>query len=1204
MRLVPTLALLAVSTLVAAADSVHLVPLAPGVLTKPIATAGDAYNNGAGGTKNLVGLLDGMGAYDNGDGTMTVLVSHEAGKTRGVARAHGGIGAFISRLTITKSDLTVQKLEDLITSVKVFDATAGTWSTGTAVAFDRFCSSDLAVESATYNSTNGKGVPTSVGRLFFAGEETTDGRAFLHLSKTGGSLDGQSIQLPHLGRMAFENILLNPKSQDTTVALLMDDTSPGYLGLYVGTKAVLPGSPTIQDVATAAGLTGGMYYHIKANGLATEDRTTGIGTAKGITANFVCTALGTDGNAATTAFDTYAELTADAATKGTIFLRPEDGAWDPQNPTDFYFVTTDRIDDTKNGLNGTTTAGNVPASGTAPAPQVGRSRLWRLRFSDITNPATGGTITCLINGDENPGPQMMDNLTIDKNGRLLIQEDPGNVDFAAKIWTYQIATGSLTPVASFDPALNGALGAFSPALNAGKVSPAAPFSKDEESSGIIDAADLLGPGWFLLAAQQHRTTDSVTSSTEIIEGGSLVALYAPVPAPSVTNYTLTSGLMASVGTTAAKGVLVRESGWGSAMTFVPGTTDQVYLMSDRGPNVDGAVSGTKNFPVKAFQPRIGKFKMNSDGSMTLLATIGMKTAAGVAYSGLPLPTGSTGFTGETAFEINADGSVGTTAISDINGIDPEGLVALPDGTFWISDEYGPFLIRLAANGTEMERITTASTAPRKLPAVLASRIPNRGMEGLTLSPDGTRLIGVMQNALMNGQTESQAKKSPILRIVDITLADFSTKEYIVLLDESSTTSSPNTKNRVSEIVAVSATQFLIIERADAYPGAKNIYKIDISAATDVHDPTDATTGKLYPSLSIEALTKNLTTSAAKTAINTAGITEATKTLVVDLDQYLGGAYPHDKVEGLALRGSTLWVANDDDFGVTDNGAGGLKQKTVTGTAGASHGGVGLADFNQVVAIDLSKLATTVSVTNRSPVLTLAGLSTNYTTTVAKGTAVNVAVAGLDDETAATGLTASVAVTSGTSATAVLTGSPGSWTLGVTTLAAGTTVFTVSLSDGTTTVTKTATITVTNAAPTLTLDGAAADATKALTIGTGGTVAVVASDTETAAASLVVTVAQTSGSTIATAGLTGSAGTWSLVLTPLVVGTATFTVSVFDGANTTTRTVTANVTAPTAPTSGGSSSNNDDDDDKNGCGLGGGIAGLIATLGLALSRRRR
>jgi len=86
MRLVPTLVLLAASTLAAAADSSHLVPLAPGVVVKPIATAGDAYSDGAAGTKTMAGIIDGLGAYDNGDGTFTVLMNHELPAAAGAVR--------------------------------------------------------------------------------------------------------------------------------------------------------------------------------------------------------------------------------------------------------------------------------------------------------------------------------------------------------------------------------------------------------------------------------------------------------------------------------------------------------------------------------------------------------------------------------------------------------------------------------------------------------------------------------------------------------------------------------------------------------------------------------------------------------------------------------------------------------------------------------------------------------------------------------------------------------------------------------------------------------------------------------------------------------------------------------------------------------------------------------------------------------------
>ena len=40
----------------------------------------------------MVGLPDGLGAFDNGDGTFTLLANHEAGSTNGIPRAHGAAG--------------------------------------------------------------------------------------------------------------------------------------------------------------------------------------------------------------------------------------------------------------------------------------------------------------------------------------------------------------------------------------------------------------------------------------------------------------------------------------------------------------------------------------------------------------------------------------------------------------------------------------------------------------------------------------------------------------------------------------------------------------------------------------------------------------------------------------------------------------------------------------------------------------------------------------------------------------------------------------------------------------------------------------------------------------------------------------------------------------------------------------------------------
>ncbi len=39
-----------------------------------------------------------------------------------------------------------------------------------------------------------------------------------------------------------------------------------------------------------------------------------------------------------------------SGTASTTFSRPEDGAWNPLNPNEFYFVTTDQLDQVSDGI--------------------------------------------------------------------------------------------------------------------------------------------------------------------------------------------------------------------------------------------------------------------------------------------------------------------------------------------------------------------------------------------------------------------------------------------------------------------------------------------------------------------------------------------------------------------------------------------------------------------------------------------------------------------------------------------------------------------------------------------------------------------------------------------------------------------------------------------------------------------------------------
>ncbi|WP_069659900.1 esterase-like activity of phytase family protein [Arcticibacter eurypsychrophilus] len=366
--------------------------------------------------------------------------------------------------------------------------------------------------------------------------------------------------------------------------------------------------------------------------------------------------------------------------------------------------------------------------------------------------------------------------------------------------------------------------------------------------------------------------------------------------------------------TTTAGIKVYNGGFGSGVAVDPNEPDVFYMLTDRGSNVAGQIANSIIIGKPDFDPQIGKFRLK-DGKLFLESVIDLKNEAGAKLNGIPNPVGM-GASGETAYNLN-----GVVIAPSANGIDSEGLVRLADGSFWISDEYGPHIAHFDANGKMIERINPfgTGTGGRKIPAVFANRRANRGMEGLAITPDGKTLVGIMQSPMYN-PSKTAIANSTVLRILTFDIATGATKQYAYLMDNITLTG-------VSDIVAVNATTFLTIERDGLFGGAasnpaifKKVFKIDLSGATDISDAANGTAGKLYGGKTVEELNN-------QAGLQGAGIVPVTKTLVLDLLKDLPSVYPHDKAEGLALLpGNILVISNDDDFGVVDNGASGFAQK--------------------------------------------------------------------------------------------------------------------------------------------------------------------------------------------------------------------------------------------------------------------------------------
>jgi hypothetical protein len=376
-------------------------------------------------------------------------------------------------------------------------------------------------------------------------------------------------------------------------------------------------------------------------------------------------------------------------------------------------------------------------------------------------------------------------------------------------------------------------------------------------------------------------------------------------------------------------VQLNAGSFGSSVTMVPGHSDEIYGLEDRGPNVTAA-NGDVVEPIAGFDPAIGQFKLDSGGRATLIREIPLTDHSGHPYSGR---VNTDNPTGEKTEDLG-----GHVLAADPNGYDPEGIVAQPDGTFWVSDEYGPFITHFDASGRALQRL---SPKDGTLPEELLNRVLNRGMEGLTVTPDGKTLVGLMQSGLQQADLGGQdATKIAPTRIITYDLQTHAVHEYLYLLHDPKTNDTAN-----SEITALSNTAFLVDERDPDFPeadGYKRLWKIDLSGATDVGPSAsvpgatyDAAKGLLVRGRTIEALSLSAqaepqTTADALRTYQGLGIKPVTASQFLDLDGLLASLDPnpvdgfsrffsHDKVEGVAVLdgGKTLIISNDSDFGITD-----------------------------------------------------------------------------------------------------------------------------------------------------------------------------------------------------------------------------------------------------------------------------------------------
>lgn len=371
--------------------------------------------------------------------------------------------------------------------------------------------------------------------------------------------------------------------------------------------------------------------------------------------------------------------------------------------------------------------------------------------------------------------------------------------------------------------------------------------------------------------------------------------------------------------------------YGSSLAFKGKAADgslEFYGLTDRGPNGDGpkvpnsvlgtGASGTsdgKFFPAPSFVPSLGIISVGVGGAV-LKSSLPLKYSASVNASGLSIAAGKVGSSGELPLNDAMRYVSGSKTDFSDNGLDTEGVaVDKARGVLWISDEYGPFIVKVdPASGIILKKYQPGAGAA-DLPAVLAKRRPNRGMEGLTLEIASGRVHGFVQSPLDDGKanylvpgasaasSENIRDYAKFNRWVQFDPSSETTQLFAYPLDSTMYADGKTGNAKLGDMVSLGGNKFVVIEQG-AGPDGKVFNRLML-----VEIPANATD---IAAIGTD-LEKSSMTGAPVNGRSYATVVTLKKTVLFDLN---AANWLAEKAEGLALVDeNTLALANDDDFGM-------------------------------------------------------------------------------------------------------------------------------------------------------------------------------------------------------------------------------------------------------------------------------------------------
>jgi hypothetical protein len=298
-------------------------------------------------------------------------------------------------------------------------------------------------------------------------------------------------------------------------------------------------------------------------------------------------------------------------------------------------------------------------------------------------------------------------------------------------------------------------------------------------------------------------------------------------------------------------------------------TGTFWTLPDRGPNDVGPIVGTTDYANRihthrfTFRPYAGSAAAPSD-TVTITPTGGflLRDAAGRPFTGKDPGPGILTRKG-IAYPSPTKGE-GAGRIS----MDSEGLARLPDGSFYVSDEYGPGIYLFDRHGRQVGAIPPIPALRPMIDGKLnftAVRPPdtgrrnNQGLEACAVTPDGKRLVVILQSATVQDTDGANAATRNNTRILVYDISKTRTPKtpighYVLQLPTLRETGDGKPANLTaaqSEMQALNDHQFLVLSRdgngrGNGKPNApvfKSVLLVDTNGATNLAGTAYETTAK-------------------------------------------------------------------------------------------------------------------------------------------------------------------------------------------------------------------------------------------------------------------------------------------------------------------------------------------------------------------------